>query len=62
MTVKYDHAMLKIWFSAGATSRNISNVMEIEHKGNTLIIRNNSNTTYIVNYDNVNMIEEIFEG
>lgn len=58
---KYDHAFFKVWFSGSHTSRNFSGVMEIERNGSVLFIRNDSGTTYVLNWDNINMIEEIHD-
>ena len=61
MIQKFDHATLKVWFAAGHTSRNFSGVTEMERPGgNVLIIRNNSGSTYTLNWDNISMIEEIY--
>lgn len=59
---KFEHAMLKVWFIGGDKSRNLAGVLEIERDGNVLIVRNNSQTTYLLNWDNINMIEEVHIG
>jgi len=60
MTVqKFDHVLLKIWFTGSHTSRNFPLVMSVERDGNILTIKNSSGTTYLLNWNNINMIEEI---
>jgi hypothetical protein len=56
---KFDHVLLKFWFTGGI-SRNISNVIEIAREGNFMAVYT-GNATYIINFDNVSMIEEIHQ-
>lgn len=56
---KFDHALLKVWFEGSHTSRNFSGVTLMMRSGNVLTIQNSSGATYILNWDHINMIEEI---
>ncbi len=56
---KFDHALIKVWFGGAHTSRNFPGVMSMGKKGNVLTITNSSGTVYVLNWDNINMIEEI---
>lgn len=53
-----DNATLKIWFANTSTSRNLSNVTEIEHYVNKMRIKTNGRDV-ILNFNNVNLIEEL---
>ncbi|UWG96807.1 hypothetical protein LPY66_18300 [Dehalobacter sp. DCM] len=59
MKTKLDHANLKIWFSQSMTSRNINDVVSIESKGNMMSVQKGNGSAVILNFDNVNLIEEI---
>lgn len=64
MKVVYDKPIsIKVWFSGGSTSRNIDNVKSIESNAGLMMIRyrnrNNDNRTMILNFANVNTIEEL---
>lgn len=59
MKAQFDNASLKIWFSNSGTSRNLHNVVEIEHVGNVMTIKQSDGKTTLVNFDNVNSIEEM---
>ena len=60
MKAIFDNVTLKIWFSNQATSRNIHNVIEIEHDKDIGVIRT-TNRTFFFNMANVNLIEEVGE-
>ena len=60
-TLKYNHAIIKVWFTGGHISRTFARVVEIQQDGDLMLIRNNSNTTYRLNWANVNMIEEVHD-
>lgn len=57
--IEYDHIPLKVWFSQGMTSRNIPDVVSIEISGNMMKITTGNKSEMILNFDNVNLIEEI---
>jgi hypothetical protein len=61
ITVFYDHAYLKFWFVSGQ-SRNLEKVMAVQRIGNTLKVANSSNSIFIINFDNVTLMEEVFTG
>jgi hypothetical protein len=61
ITVFYDHALLKFWFVSGQ-SRNLQNIMAIQRIGNTLKVANSSNSIFIINFDNITIMEEVFTG
>ena len=57
---KFDRVLLKVWFGGVPTSRNFQKVMSMERSGNILTVINDSGPTYLLNWDNINMIEEIY--
>lgn len=58
MKAEFDNATIKIWFNSLSTSRNFSNVTEIEQSGNMALIKTKEGNQHLVNMSNVNMIEE----
>lgn len=58
MKVDLDHSNLKIWFY-NQVSRNISDVISIEHKDNLMCITTADGKTKLINFTNVNLIEEV---
>lgn len=58
MKAKFDNVTLKLWFANQSTSRNIDNVIEIEHDKDIGVIRTTENTLFF-NMANVNLIEEL---
>ncbi len=60
VTQQFDHVLLKVWFGGAHTSRNFINVIAMTREGSALTIENNSGTTYLLNWNNINMIEEIY--
>ena len=59
MKATLNNATIKIWFSNLATCRNIPNVVEIEHNGNLMKVTDNKNNVILINFSNVNMVEEV---
>lgn len=59
MEAKFDNATIKVWFNSQGTSRNFYNVRTILQKGNSALISTNSGDQHIINFNNVNMIEEV---
>ena len=43
-TQKFDHALIKVWFTSGHVSRTFGGVVEIQQDGDLMFIRNNSKT------------------
>ena len=62
MKMTFDRVYIKVWFSGGSTCRNFYNVTEIKTNGNVMQIINSSGDLYLINWDNVDSIEEIYEG
>lgn len=60
MKAKFDKVTLKLWFSNQSTSRNIHNVIEIEHDKDIGVIRT-TDRRFFFNMANVNLIEEVWE-
>jgi hypothetical protein len=58
MKASFNNATLKIWFHS-STSRNISNVTEITHEGNLMLIKTKDDRTYLLNFSNITLIEEL---
>lgn len=56
---QYDHAIFKVWFGGASTSRNFDHVMEIARAGDAMTITTSSGNKYLLNWSNINMIEEI---
>lgn len=59
MIAQFDKVNLKIWFSNNGTSRNLQKVVEIDHVGNLMKVELEDGKTVLINFDNVNMIEEV---
>lgn len=59
MEAKFDNATIKVWFNSQGTSRNFFNVISILQKGNSALISTKNGDQHIVNFNNINMIEEI---
>ena len=59
MKAEFDNANIKIWFNTLSTSRNFYNVREIIQEGNAALIKTNNGDQHFLNFENVNMIEEI---
>ncbi|MSU01903.1 hypothetical protein [Tissierella pigra] len=59
MKAEFDNATIKVWFNSQSTSRNFHNVKEIHQEGNSALIRTSSGDQHLINFANVNMIEEI---
>lgn len=59
MKAKFEGATIKVWFNTLSTSRNFYNVAEIVQEGNAVLIRTGNGDQHLLNFDNVNMIEEI---
>lgn len=60
MKQDFDNATIKIWFVSGA-SRNFFYVSSIERQGDTLSVITSGDALYLVNWNNVTMIEEVAE-
>jgi len=58
MVAHFDNANLKFWFING-NCRNIPNVVEIERQGDSMLVLTSDDCTYIVNFSNVTLIEEV---
>ena len=59
MEAKFDNAQIKVWFNSQGTSRNFYNVVSILQKGNSALITTSGGDQHILNFNNINMIEEI---
>lgn len=59
MKAEFDNATIKVWFNSQSTSRNFYNVKEIMQEGNSALIRTSGGDQHLINFANVNMIEEI---
>ena len=53
------HHLRKVWFKNLGTSRNFYNVAEIVQEGNAALIRTGNGDQHFLNFENVNMIEEL---
>lgn len=60
-TIELDHSSLKIWFY-NHVSRNVEDVVQIEHKDNLMVITTGNGLTKLINFSNVNLIEEVEHG
>ncbi len=58
MKTQIDNATLKIWFHSGI-SRNITNVVEINHEGSLMSITQANRNVILINFDKVTMIEPV---
>lgn len=59
MKAKFEGATIKVWFNTLSTSRNFYNVAEIVQEKNAVLIRTGNGDQHLLNFDNVNMLEEI---
>ncbi|HHX62146.1 MAG TPA: hypothetical protein GX707_15770 [Epulopiscium sp.] len=59
MKAEFDNAIIKVWFNSQSTSRNFYNVKAIVQDGNSALIRTTNGDQHLINFNNVNMIEEI---
>ncbi|NYB73879.1 hypothetical protein HZF24_06965 [Sedimentibacter hydroxybenzoicus DSM 7310] len=59
MKALFDGSTIKVWFNAISTSRNFYNVAEITQEGNAVLIKTGTGDQHLLNFSNVNMIEEI---
>ena len=59
MQAKFNKATIKVWFNSQGTSRNFYNVISILQKGNSALISTSEGDQHIINFSNVNMIEEV---
>lgn len=59
MKAQFENASIKIWFANQSTSRNINNVIEIEYVSNIMAVKTNDGKTTMINFDNVNLVEEL---
>ncbi len=59
MKAVFEGATIKVWFNTLSTSRNFYNVAEIVQEGNAVLIRTGNGDQHLLNFENVNMIEEI---
>ena len=59
MKAEFDNATIKVWFNTLSTSRNFYNVAEIVQEKNAVLIRTGNGDQHFLNFENVNMIEEI---
>lgn len=58
MKTELNHSSLKIWFY-NHVSRNVDDVTQIAHKDNLMVITTGNGLTKLINFANVNLIEEI---
>jgi hypothetical protein len=59
MKAIFEGATLKVWFANLGISRNFTNVAEIIQEGNAVLIKTGSGDQHLLNFENVNIIEEI---
>jgi hypothetical protein len=59
MKAKFEGATIKVWFNTLSTSRNFYDVAEIVQEGNAVLIRTGNGDQHLLNFENVNMIEEL---
>lgn len=59
MKAVFEGATIKVWFSTLSTSRNFHNVAEIVQEGNAVLIKTGNGDQHLLNFENVNMIEEL---
>ena len=62
MKAVFEGATIKVWFNTLSTSRNFYNVAEIVQEGNAALIKTGNGDQHLLNFENVNMIEEIESG
>lgn len=61
MKAEFDNATIKVWFNSQGTSRNFYNVRYILQEGNSALIKTANGDQHLVNFNNINMIEEVEE-
>lgn len=59
MKAAFDNSTIKIWFANQSVSRNVTGVIEIDHVGNLMKITDNKGQVCLLNFDNINLVEEI---
>ena len=59
MKAKFEGATIKVWFKTLSTSRNFYNVAELVQEGNAALIKTGNGDQHFLNWENINMIEEI---
>ena len=59
MKAVFEGATIKVWFNTLSTSRNFYNVAEIVPEKNAVLIRTGNGDQHLLNFENVNMIEEL---
>ena len=59
MKAIFSNSTIKVWFKTLSTSRNFKNVTEIKQEGNAVLIKTSEGDQHLLNFENVNMIEEI---
>ena len=59
MKAKFEGATIKVWFNTLSTSRNFYDVAEIVQEGNAALIKMGNGDQHFLNWENINMIEEI---
>jgi len=59
MKAVFEGASIKVWFNTLSTSRNFRDVAEIIQEGNAVLIRTGNGDQHLLNFENVNIIEEI---
>lgn len=62
MKATFEGASIKVWFKTLSTSRNFHDVAEIVQEGNAVLIKTGNGDQHLLNFENVNMIEEIEIG
>ena len=61
ITTTFNHATLKVYFTAGHTCRNIYDVTQMDKTDNMMSVKTHGETI-ILNFDNINTIEVLEEG
>jgi hypothetical protein len=56
---QFDHAFIKLWFVGSSISRNFTDIMTMQRNNDVLKLYQYDGTTYIVNWNNVTLIEEV---
>ncbi len=58
MKATFHNAIVRVWFSNQGISRRITGVTEIIREGNLALIKTSRGDKHLLNFNNVNMIEE----
>lgn len=58
MKATFHNAAVRVWFSNQGISRRITGVTEIIREGNLALIKTSRGDQHLLNFNNVNMIEE----